>query len=134
MTGDCGAPSGRDVPPLARLEGTAGRCKVIETPDYLADAKVTGLTDEERERSSRCSPETRWLGPKSPAQGGARKLRVAGRGKGKSGGCRVITFYSGTDVPVFLLAVQAERNALRVELAGLAEDYRRGVRRHVEGR
>jgi len=56
----------------------------------------------------------------------------------------VITFYSGTDVAVFLLAVfargdrvdltQAERNALRVELAGLAEDYRRGVRRHVEGR
>lgn len=29
---------------------------------------------------------------------------------------------------------QAERNALRKELAGLADDYRRGARRHVERR
>ncbi len=34
--------------------------------------------------------------------GGARELRVAGRGRGKGGGYRVITFYSGEDVPVFL--------------------------------
>jgi hypothetical protein len=32
-------------------------------------------------------------------------LRVVGRGKVKSGGYRIITFYSGVDVPVFLLAV-----------------------------
>jgi hypothetical protein len=44
-------------------------------------------------------------------------------------------------VPVFLLTLfakgekvdvtQAERNALKRELAGLVEDYRRGARRHV---
>jgi hypothetical protein len=71
-----------------------------------------------------------------PGSGGARKLRFAGRGHGKSGGYRTIHYYAGTDVPVFLLAVygkdtkdnlsQAERNALKVELAGLAEDYRQG--------
>ena len=33
--------------------------------------------------------------------GGARKVRIAGRGKGKSDGYRVITFYSGKDVPKF---------------------------------
>jgi len=33
--------------------------------------------------------------------GGARKVRIVGRGKGKSGGYRVITFYSGKDVPKF---------------------------------
>jgi hypothetical protein len=32
-------------------------------------------------------------------------LRVAGRGKGKSGGYRAITFYSGTALPVFLITV-----------------------------
>lgn len=32
---------------------------------------------------------------------------VAGKGKGKSGGYRVITFFSGTDIPVFLLNVFA---------------------------
>ena len=36
--------------------------------------------------------------------GGCRKLRFAGRGKGKSGGYRTITFYSGKDFPVFLVA------------------------------
>jgi hypothetical protein len=71
-------------------------------------------------------------------------VRFAGRGKGKSGGYRVITFYSGRDVPVFLLNVfakgdrvdlsQAERNELRKALAGLADDYRRGVRLYVESR
>lgn len=79
-----------------------------------------------------------------PGTGGARKVRVAGRGKGKSGGFRVITFYTGRDVPVFLLNIfskgdrvdlsQAERNELRKELAGLAQDYREGVQAHVESR
>ena len=35
--------------------------------------------------------------------GGARKLRFAGRSKGKSGGYRVITFFTGPAFPVFLL-------------------------------
>lgn len=53
----------------------------------------------------------------------------------------MITFYTGQDVPVFLLNVfakgdrvdltQAERNIMRRELAGLAEDYRQGVRSNV---
>lgn len=37
--------------------------------------------------------------------GGCRKLRWAGRGKGKSGGYRTITFYSGAMMPVYLLTV-----------------------------
>jgi mRNA-degrading endonuclease RelE of RelBE toxin-antitoxin system len=58
-----------------------------------------------------------------PGTGGARKVRFGGRGKGKSGGYRVITYYAAEDVPVFLLALvdkgqradisQADRNALR---------------------
>jgi hypothetical protein len=70
--------------------------------------------------------------------GGARKVRFAGRGKGKSGGYRVITFYSGEDIPVFLLNVfaknektdlsQAERNQLKTVLAALANAYRRRKR------
>ena len=37
--------------------------------------------------------------------GGIRKARVPGRGKGKSGGYRVITYYMDEDEPVFLLTV-----------------------------
>jgi len=76
-----------------------------------------------------------------PGTGGARKVRFAGRGKGKSGGYRVVTYFGGSDLPVFLLAViskgeradlsQAERNELRAELSGLAADYRAGVRGRI---
>jgi hypothetical protein len=71
----------------------------------------------------------------APRRGGARKLRFAGEGKGKSGGYRVITFYSGEDIPVFLLNVfaknektdlsPAERNQFKTVLAALADAYRR---------
>lgn len=37
--------------------------------------------------------------------GGCRKVRIPGRGKGKSGGYRTITFYSGDEIPVYLLTV-----------------------------
>jgi hypothetical protein len=76
--------------------------------------------------------------------GGARKTRFSGRGKGKSGGYRVISYYGGPDIPVFLLNVfgkgdradlsKLERNQIRIELAALAKDYREGVRRHVTRR
>jgi hypothetical protein len=111
---------------------------VIETPDYLADAKATGLTEPERIAIVSLLAAQPTAGDLIPGTGGARKLRVAGRGKGKSGGYRVVTFFGGTDVPVFLLNVfakgdridlsQAERNALREELSGLVDDWREGVR------
>ena len=71
-----------------------------------------------------------------PGTGGARKVRFAGKGKGKSGGYRVITFFTGLELPVFLLNVfakgdkinltKAERNELRAILAEIASTYQRG--------
>jgi hypothetical protein len=65
--------------------------------------------------------------------GGARKVRFAGKGKGKSGGYRVITFFTGTDIPVFLLNIFAknektdltpkERGVLRTILANTVTAY-----------
>ena len=43
--------------------------------------------------------------------GGCRKVRIAGRGKGKSGGYRLITFYSGPEIPAFLLTVYSKGTA-----------------------
>ncbi len=117
---------------------------VIETPDYLADAEDAGLTTAEREAILDVVAENPKRGDLIRGSGGARKLRFAGRGKGKSGGFRVITYFGGDDIPVFLLNVfakgdrvnlsKAEVNALRQELSGLAEDYRKGTKRHVKGR
>jgi hypothetical protein len=76
-----------------------------------------------------------------PGTGGARKCRFAGRGKGKRGGYRVVSYYAADDVPVLLLALidkgsqadlpKAEQNALRQLLSGFAERYRAGMRRRV---
>ncbi|NTU50149.1 MAG: type II toxin-antitoxin system RelE/ParE family toxin, partial [Desulfobulbaceae bacterium] len=96
---------------------------VIETPDYLFDAKDLGLTDEERRTIVDYVAQTPDAGVEIKGTGGARKIRFAGRGKGKSGGYRVVTFYGGNDIPVFLLSIfskgekanlsQAERNELK---------------------
>ena len=76
--------------------------------------------------------------------GGVRKVRFAGRGKGKSGGYRVVTYFAAEDVPVLLLAVidkgeranlsKAERNELKKELQGFADDYRKSVRQKSAAR
>jgi hypothetical protein len=65
--------------------------------------------------------------------GGCRKVRVSGRGKGKSGGYRVITFYSGRNMPVFLITVfskgekanltKAERNKLAIMTKAITASY-----------
>ncbi|WP_198376836.1 type II toxin-antitoxin system RelE/ParE family toxin [Neoroseomonas rubea] len=119
---------------------------VIETPDYLADADDAGMTAAERKTVVDTIAKNPDAGEMIVGTGGARKVRFArpSAGKGKSGGYRVITYFAGADVPVFLLNVfakgdrvdlsQAERNALRDELAGLAADYRKGVRGRVKGR
>jgi hypothetical protein len=95
---------------------------VIETRAFLAAAAVAGMTDEERERAVIQIAENPRAGDLVKNAGGCRKVRVAGRSKGKSGGYRVITYFGGEDSPVFLLTVfskgeradlsQAERNAL----------------------
>ncbi len=117
---------------------------VIETTDYLADAEDAGISRSERETVVDFLAENPKAGDLIPGSGGARKLRFAERGKGKSGGYRVITYFGGDDIPVFLLNVfakgdrvnlsRAEVNELRRELSGLADDYRKGAARHVKGR
>ena len=64
--------------------------------------------------------------------------------EGKSGGYRVISYFGGDDVPVFLLDVfakgdkvnlsKAARNELKKTLADIADLYRKVVRRNVKGR
>jgi len=84
------------------------------------------------------------LGDLMPGTGGCRKVRFPGKGKGKRGGYRTVHYYAATDVPVVLLALiskgersdlsQGEKNALKDEMAGYAEDYRAGVRRKLAKR
>lgn len=102
------------------------------------------MTEAEREAVIEHLARRPDAGAEIPGTGGARKVRFAGRGKGKSGGYRVITFYSGPDLPVFLLNVfakgdrvnltAAERNELRRVLRSLVAAYREKGASRVQGR
>ena len=114
---------------------------VIETAVFLRDADRAGIGDDERAEIVTLIAGKPGTGDIIPGSGGARKLRVAGRGKGKSGGYRVITYYAAEDVPILMLAVidkgeradltQGEKNALRDRLSRFAPTYREGVKRKL---
>jgi hypothetical protein len=74
---------------------------VIETPAFLASAADERIGDDEREAIVSYMAANPDAGDVMPGTGGARKVRFAGRGKGKSGGYRVITFYAADDIPVY---------------------------------
>ena len=95
---------------------------VIETGAYLREASQAGMTEEERELAVVYLAENPEAGDIMQGTGGCRKVRIAKEGRGKSGGYRVITYYGGKDIPLFLLTVftkgqkanlsKAQRNAL----------------------
>jgi hypothetical protein len=114
---------------------------VIQSPTFLADCRDAGLSEDEISGIIVGISKDPLLGDLIPRTGGARKRRFAGRGKGKSGGYRTVSYYAGSDVPVLMLALiskgersdlsEAERNALRKELAGYVRDYRASLRKRV---
>ncbi|MDP4021587.1 type II toxin-antitoxin system RelE/ParE family toxin [Methylobacterium sp. NEAU 140] len=78
---------------------------IVETPDYLADAKRAGMTEADRDRAADLYAESPDYGDEIRGSGGVRKGRLAGRGKGKSGGFRIVSIYLGAALPVYLIAV-----------------------------
>src|SRR5579872_4190549 len=95
---------------------------VVETPAFTRAAAAAGMSAAEIQALTLYLAANPTAGDEIVGTGGCRKLRFAGRGKGKSGGFRVITFYSGATIPVFLLTAFSkgekadlsgrERNAL----------------------
>jgi hypothetical protein len=77
--------------------------------------------------------------------GGCRKLRFAlkSNNKGKSGGARIVTFFSGVNMPVYLIAAfkkgdkinltKAERNALKAVTIEIVKSYANRVTRLKAG-
>jgi hypothetical protein len=104
---------------------------VVETPAYLAAAKEEGMTDDEMMAAADLVAANPRAGELIAGSGGCRKVRVGGKGRGKSGGYRVVTFFAAKDVPVFFIAVlskgtranfsKAERNAMKQATRSLRE-------------
>ena len=107
---------------------------VCELHTFRRASKDVGMTDDEVNSLISFLSENPDAGDEIKGTGGCRKIRVSGRGKGKSCGYRTITFFSGRDTPVFLITVfgkgeksdltQSERNALKGMTQELVNEYK----------
>jgi hypothetical protein len=108
---------------------------VVETPGYLSIARKL-FSDEERDDIVSLLAAEPQAGDVMAGTGGFRKLRVARRGMGKSGGARVVYIYRSTLFPVFLITMfpknqkanlsKQERNELKKCADAIFKTYRKG--------
>lgn len=78
---------------------------VVETKSFIVAAADAGMSDDERAAVVDHLAANPEAGDVMQGCGGARKFRVAKPGRGKSGGYRVITYFGGGDIPLFLITV-----------------------------
>lgn len=84
---------------------------VAETTAFIATAGKAGMTTAEREAAIQTVAANPEAGDLIVGSGGVRKVRVAGRGFGKSGGFRIATLFLGSTRPVYLLWVLSKGKA-----------------------
>jgi hypothetical protein len=110
---------------------------VLQTHAFVRAAAEAGMSEDEVDDLVSYIAANPTAGEVIKETGGCRKVRVAGKGKGKSGGYRTITFYSGTELPIFLITVfskgekvnltKRERRQLAQRTKALVEEYRSRV-------
>jgi hypothetical protein len=97
---------------------------IAELSIFRSDAFACGMTQDDITALINSLAENPLQGDVMKGTGGCRKLRVAGKGKGKSGAFRIITFFSGHLMPVYLITAfgKNERaNLTKAECAALAK-------------
>jgi hypothetical protein len=78
--------------------------EVIEVGDFPDDAAEVLSADEIEELKQEVAC-LRQLGSVIEGTGGLRKFRYGAKGKGKRGGARVLYYYGGDHMPIFLIAI-----------------------------
>lgn len=102
--------------------------RIVETPAFTR--RVTELLSDEEYRTVQEALTARpTLGALIVGAGGARKVRLARAGGGKSGGARMIYYYASADGIIYMLLLyakneresltQAQKNVLKKVIAGL---------------
>lgn len=133
-----GEPRSGIVPPklenYAALPYIFAMHTVLLTPTFERHAAAAGLDEDEIAAIVSTLAADPFAGDLIAGTGGARKVRFARAGAGKSGGYRTIHYFGGEDVPIFLLALidkreranltKAERNELAAILPRIAAAYR----------
>ena len=107
---------------------------IVELPEYLKRVEKL-LKENEREDLLYYLSTNPKAGTLIQGTGGIRKLRWTSKGKGKSGGARVIYFFYNETIPLFLLTIfgknekanlsKAERNELSKLVKELTDNYKR---------
>lgn len=82
-----------------------------ETPTFICQARKLFSEQERRELIDYLAANP-LAGDEIPGAGGVRKLRFAASGRGKRGGARVIYFYGGDRIPIYLLLVYAKSDRI----------------------
>jgi hypothetical protein len=95
---------------------------VAETPQFFRDAAHAGLSSDEVATIVDAVAANPRQGTEVQGSGGVRKVRIAGRGKGKSGGYRVMVAFVDEDAPAYLLALLSKgdrENFTQQEIAAM---------------
>lgn len=77
---------------------------VVETQQYIARAEKI-LTEAENAKLIKAISDNPEIGDIIQGTGGIRKARFAIKGKGKSGGARVLHYYYNDKNPVYLITI-----------------------------
>jgi hypothetical protein len=101
--------------------------EIVETDMFIRAARLTGVSDNERMAIIDRIAAAPDAGDLIQGTGGARKVRVAARGKGKSGGYRVIHYFGGGNIPVYLLTIYGKGDR-----ADLSADMRKAIAALIE--
>lgn len=106
---------------------------VAQLHSFDTAARDAGMSEQEIEDLVIYLSENPEAGDEMTGTGGCRKVRLAGRGKGKSGGYRTVTFFSGNSMPVYLITVFSKgekSNLTALECRALKEITKRIVNEH----
>jgi hypothetical protein len=102
--------------------------EVAMTAGFLSQAKAEGMAEVELDALVQLLAANPEAGDLITGSGGCRKVRLAGRGKGKSGGYRVVTFFARRSMPVYVLAALSKgsrENFTDEEVAAMAKAAKR---------
>jgi hypothetical protein len=94
---------------------------VCELPSFIVSAKSAGMSDGEKADLIDLIAADPEAGELIVGSGGCRKLRLAGKGKGKSGGYRIITYFYSYNAPVYLLLAFAKNQMANLSTSQVNE-------------
>ena len=94
---------------------------VVETPVFLRRAEKLLTKDEHDELIAYLATDP-LAGDEIVGTGGVRKVRFGAKGKGKSGGVRVIYYFYDRDMPIYALLIYGKS-----ERADLTPEQRKSV-------